>query len=142
MVSTARTDTTARWTKAAERAALDGIRVMQLPTSGVWIAASGTDAATAYVVTETGCECYAGANGDPVCKHRAALRLHLGSLALPAAELRPEVVDVIVLAASTQPTAHRMCPDCLDTGVARISTGWRLSDWIAVPCRCGADIAA
>ena len=33
----------------------------------------------AYIVTADTCECRAGAEGDPVCKHRAALRQRLGS---------------------------------------------------------------
>lgn len=83
MVTTRRpnADTPARWDAALGRSLTEGVRVMQLPTTGVWVATSGTNADTAYVVTETDCECYAGAHGDPVCKHRAALRLRLQVLA-------------------------------------------------------------
>ena len=119
-----------RWTRAVARAAAEGVRVMQLPTSGVWIATSGTDATTAYVVTETACECYAGAHNDPVCKHRAQLRVQLGTLAPVAQE------------ATAPAPAGRVCTDCLDTGMQRISTGFRLSDWVAVPCHCASALAA
>lgn len=131
MVSTvsrtvSRTDSPARWTRAADRAIAEGVRVMQLPTTGVWVATSGTDAATAYVVTETGCECHAGAHGDPCCKHRAALRLHLGLLAAP-------VVPAPVAA---------VCDTCRGSGTFRTYYGDRLNDYVTHACRCGAAVAA
>lgn len=134
----ARASIAARWVTAVTRAATEGVKVFQLPTSGVWIATSGTDATTAYVVTETACECYAGAHGDPVCKHRAQLRVQLGTLAPTA----PAVAEVLVIATPVATPAARMCTDCLDTGTARIATGYGLSDWVAVPCCCAGRIAA
>ncbi len=54
--------------------------VRQLAGCGAWVAASGTDADAAYVVSLRVCECPACAWGDPVCKHRAALAAKLGCL--------------------------------------------------------------
>lgn len=125
-----RPNTAVRWMKAAERAVAEGVRVMQLPTCGVWVASSSSDAATAYVVTTDDCECHAGAHGDPVCKHRAALRLHLGLMTLPEPVAAPVVMPA------------RMCTDCLDTGFARMRVGHGLNDWVAVPCSCPAGRCA
>ncbi len=69
----------ARWQQALERATAQGVQVRQLQC-GVWVAASGTDPNAAYAVTLTDCECRAASEGDPVCKHRAALAYHLGIL--------------------------------------------------------------
>ncbi|MDP9366894.1 MAG: SWIM zinc finger family protein [Chloroflexota bacterium] len=74
------TATPARWQAALRRAFKEGVQVRQLAGSGAWIATSGTDAATAYVVSLGECECPAGEHGDPVCKHRAALAHRLGRL--------------------------------------------------------------
>jgi len=60
----------------------EGVTVRQLATTGVWIATSGTDAGTAYVVTPTDCECRAAQEGDVCCKHRALLRHVRGLLTL------------------------------------------------------------
>ena len=46
------------------------------------IATSTSEPGTAYEVTPWECECHAGQHGDPVCKHRAALRERLGALLL------------------------------------------------------------
>src|SRR5215204_2892748 len=73
-------DTPARWAKALERAIAQGVTVRQLATSGAWIATSGSDVEVAYIVSTDTCECRAGAEGDPCCKHRAALRQRLGLL--------------------------------------------------------------
>lgn len=80
-----RPDTPARWIKAAQRAAAEGVQVRQLQGSGQWIATSGSDAGVAYEVAVTGnvahgCDCLAGLNNDPVCKHRAAWFLMVGAL--------------------------------------------------------------
>lgn len=65
-----------RWAKAVRRALDEGVEVRQILSSGQWIATSGTMAGTAYVLDVTGgiahgCDCLAGLNDDPVCKHRA-----------------------------------------------------------------------
>ena len=138
-VTTARTNIAARWARAAERAANEGVRVMQLPTSGVWIATSGTDATTAYVVTETACECHAGAHGDPVCKHRAALRVQLGQLAPVALAISPEPAPVAIPAAPAAAAPVAACTGCLGTGWARMYRSGRLSDYTEVPCGCTAS---
>ena len=56
----------------------------QLQGTGQWIATSGSDATVAYELRVTGnvahgCDCLAGLNGDPVCKHRAAFYLLIGA---------------------------------------------------------------
>lgn len=75
-----RHDTPERWAAALARAVSEGVTVRQLAGSGAWIATSGTDADVAYVVSITACECRAACEGDPVCKHRGALRHKLGIL--------------------------------------------------------------
>ncbi|MDP9365039.1 MAG: hypothetical protein M3Q10_12575, partial [Chloroflexota bacterium] len=55
----------------------EGVWFSQFAGFDTWVAASGTDAAGAYGLAVTGgvahgCGCPAGANRDPVCKHRAA----------------------------------------------------------------------
>ncbi len=72
--------TPARWQAALRRAVAEGVQVRQLAGSGAWVATSGTDAVTAYVVSLRECECPAGEHGDPICKHRAALAHRLGRL--------------------------------------------------------------
>ncbi len=72
--------TPARWQAALRRAFEEGVQVRQLAGSGAWIATSGTDAVTAYVVSLEQCECPAGEHGDSVCKNRAALEHRLGRL--------------------------------------------------------------
>ncbi len=76
--------TPARWQAALRRALTEGVQVRQLAGCGAWVATSGTDTGTAYALAVTngvahGCDCPAGANGDPVCKHRA-LWWHLAGL--------------------------------------------------------------
>ncbi len=75
----------ARWQKAVARAIAENVQVRQLAGCGAWIATSGSDATTAYEIDVTGevahgCNCLAGINGDPVCKHRAAYYLAIGVL--------------------------------------------------------------
>ncbi len=70
--------TSDRWTAALERARREGVEVRQLAGCGAWIATSGSDTSAAYEVSEYDCACHAGQFGDPVCKHRAALRHRLG----------------------------------------------------------------
>jgi hypothetical protein len=97
-----RVENPARWQSALARAEAEGIRVCQVQGTGQWIATSGTTAGAAYALAVTGnvahgCDCLAGMNGDPVCKHRAAFYLLIGAL------VRPErSVD---------------CPDCNGCGV-------------------------
>ena len=112
MVRRARPATPARWQVALARALAEGVQVRQLAGSGAWLATSGTDAGTAYGLAVTngvahGCDCPAGANGDPVCKHRA-LWWHLAGLldldpqpeppapAAPAPAPRPALWQVLV----------------------------------------------
>jgi hypothetical protein len=68
-----------RWQSALQRARREGISVRQLTASGAWVATSTSDPHVAYEVSVHRCTCPAAALGDdPVCKHRAALRDHLG----------------------------------------------------------------
>lgn len=97
-----------RWQKAAQRAVAEGIQIRQLAGTGQWIANSGSDAAVAYEIEVTGniahgCGCLAGLNDDPVCKHRAAFYLHIGTL-----NSEPE---------PPAPAASSDCPDCRGSGV-------------------------
>ena len=74
-----RPNTVVRWNAALSRARLEGVSVRQLTASGSWIATSATDPHAAYEVSIHRCTCKAAEFGfDPVCKHRAALRAHLG----------------------------------------------------------------
>ena len=74
-----RPNSTPRWESALNRARREGIAVRQLTASGAWIATSATDPHVAYEVSVHRCTCPAAQLGDdPVCKHRAALRQHLG----------------------------------------------------------------
>jgi len=79
IVPISRPNTVARWQAALERARREGISVRQLTASGAWIASSASDPHIAYEVSVHRCTCKAAEFGDdPVCKHRAALRIHLG----------------------------------------------------------------
>src|SRR4051794_16999561 len=82
-----RVENPVRWMKAAERATEEGIRVCQMQGSGQWVATSGSQSGVAYEVMVTGnvahwCDCLAGMNGDPCCKHQAAFNLLIGALDL------------------------------------------------------------
>jgi len=88
-------DTPERWQAALRRASAQGVQIRQIQC-GAWVATSGTDTEAAYLVTSHGCECAAGVALDPVCKHRAALREMLGTLAreepvAPAVEVEAEM---------------------------------------------------
>jgi len=102
-------ENSARWWKAAERAEQEGVRVCQLQGTGQLIATSGSQCGTAYEVAVTGniahgCDCLAGLNGDPVCKHRAAFYLLIGALIMPGSE-------------APAPAAGVECSDCYGCGV-------------------------
>ena len=79
-------DTPERWQTTLTRAHAQGVTCRQIQC-GAWVATSGTDSDSAYLVTSHGCECAAGVALDPVCKHRAALREMLGTLAREAPEV-------------------------------------------------------
>ncbi len=105
-----RVENPVRWTKAAERALAEGIQVRQLQGSGQWVATSGSQSGVAYEVLVTGnvahgCECLAGMNSDPVCKHRAAFYLLIGAL-----DLTPEPEP-------PAPVLTLDCPECRGCGV-------------------------
>lgn len=80
-----RTASPERWVKAADRARSESIRVVQVASTGQWIATSGTDAHGAYELAVysgkvRSCTCPAAQHGDPVCKHVAAYHLAAGTL--------------------------------------------------------------
>jgi hypothetical protein len=105
-----RVENPARWMKAAERAEHEGVRVYQLQGSGQWVATSGSQQGVAYELLVTGnvahgCDCLAGLNSDPVCKHRAAFYLLIGAL-----DLTPEPPPAA-------PTLTLDCPECYGCGV-------------------------
>ena len=126
-------DAPERWQQALNRAIAQGVTVRQLAGSGAWIATSGTDSEAAYIVTRDTCECHAGEAGDPVCKHRAALRRRLGLLAIPA----------VVIEFETVAPATPICRDCAGSGMVRYHQGGGLSNWIEVRCRrCSLVLAA
>jgi len=60
-----RIGTVERWAKAAERAADAGVQVRRVSGVG-FVASSGSDPETGYVLTLTECQCAAAVNGDPV----------------------------------------------------------------------------
>jgi hypothetical protein len=106
----ARVETRQRWLKAAERAVEAGIQVRQLQGTGQWIATSGTDPNAAYELQVTGaiahgCDCLAGLNNDPICRHRAAFYLLVGAID-PTPEPDPPA-----------PAGLRDCPACRGCGV-------------------------
>jgi hypothetical protein len=122
MQTRTRTSSPARWRKAAERAAAEGVQVRQLAGSGQWIASSGSDNTVAYEVEVTGnvahgCGCLAGLNNDPVCKHRAAFYLLIGAL---DPEPEPPASAAPVICFRCRGTAVG-CPVCQGAGVASLS---------------------
>lgn len=71
----ARMATADRWLKAAARASAENVRVLELEDgTGVVMRAANNDVIH-YRTDGVYCECDAGINGDPVCKHRAAFLL-------------------------------------------------------------------
>jgi len=121
-----RIENPARWTAAAERAVTEGIQVRQLQGSGQWVATSGSSSGVAYEVAVTGnvahgCDCLAGLNSDPVCKHRAAFYLLIGAL-----DLTPEP-DPPALGAAGE------CPECHGCGVI-YSRDLERAGWLYPPC--------
>lgn len=105
-----RAENPVRWIKAGERAMAEGIRVCQLQGSGQWVATSGSQSSIAYEVQVTGnvahgCDCLAGLNGDPCCKHRAAFYLLIGALDLTPEPAGPALGALID------------CPQCRGCGV-------------------------
>ncbi len=117
-----RVENPARWIKAAERAIAEGVQVRQLQGSGQWIATSGTrwQSPTKPTVTGNvvhGCDCLAGLNDDPVCKHRAAFYLLIGALD-PEPEPQASAAPAICFRCRG---AEAGCPVCQGAGVAALS---------------------
>ena len=120
-----RTNSAARWMKAAERAVAEGVQIRQLAGSGQWIASSGSDASVAYEVDVTGnvahgCGCLAGLNDDPVCKHRAAFYLLIGALDLTP-EPDPPALGVAPVICFRCRGGSVGCPVCQGAGIATLS---------------------
>lgn len=126
-----------RW-QAALRRAIDGdVRVVQLSSTGQWIATSASDPTSAYELevvngSAVGCSCPAAQFGnDPVCLHRAAYWHLVGILDLDdagasAPESAAEAVTVVTLSE---------CVTCHGTGQIEMRTGDRLSDYWVSQCR-------
>ncbi|HEV2108520.1 MAG TPA: hypothetical protein VGR16_09690, partial [Thermomicrobiales bacterium] len=79
--------TPAKWTELFSKAVRETVNVRQLG-SGAWIATSGTDRRSAYVVSLDECEC-PGHEYHGYCKHRAMLAWTLGVLTIGAPEPEP-----------------------------------------------------
>ena len=109
MQRTRRHATPQRWQQALKRAFAEGVQVRQLAGSGAWVAASGSDATAAYLVTGTECECQAAEFGDPVCKHRAAYWNAQGVLDLDPEPPTPAAPAVVVKAVVVQPATCDLC---------------------------------
>ena len=115
-----RVENPVRWMKAAERAVSEDIRVCQMQGSGQWVATSGSQSGVAYEVLVTGnvahgCDCLAGMNGDPCCKHRAAFYLLIGALDLTP-EPDPGTPGTAPLSVAA-PVLTLDCPECRGCGV-------------------------
>lgn len=63
--------TATRWDAALARAIARGIALRYEAMTGMAVVESATDATLCYVTDGRTCTCQAGANGDPVCLHRA-----------------------------------------------------------------------
>lgn len=82
-----------RWAQAAQRANAERIQVRPSRVPGRWLTVyrDAERGRVEHVVTDLrdgqgslGCDCHAARQGDPVCKHRAAVMVHLGVLPAPA----------------------------------------------------------
>lgn len=71
-----------RWRRALARAA--GLALYQCSETGAWYCTSGSEPGVVHPVSVEACGCPAGVAGDRVCRHRAALRAHLGLMVPPA----------------------------------------------------------
>lgn len=63
--------TSTRWDAALSRAVAHGIALRYEASTGMAIVESASDVKLAYVTDGRICTCQAGANGDPICLHRA-----------------------------------------------------------------------
>jgi hypothetical protein len=120
-----RVENPARWMKAAERAISEGVQARQLHGTGQWVASSGTNTTVAYELLVTGnvahgCDCLAGLNNDPVCKHRAAFYLLIGALDLPPEPEPPAPAAPAVVCFRCRGLSVD-CPVCQRTGRAPLS---------------------
>lgn len=77
-----RAESPERWAKALQRAIEHGVEVFVSAVDGQRFATSATQLDTLYPVDAYSCACPAALAGDPVCQHRAALRIVLGWIAL------------------------------------------------------------
>jgi hypothetical protein len=97
-------DTADRWQAALDRSIEDGV-ILYEGTDGHLYASSATSGGVLYRLYVVGniafgCDCQAGQNMDPVCKHRAGFYREVGALS--------HHVDQVVNAA---------CPDCHGGGI-------------------------
>src|SRR3954449_4087875 len=102
-----RVESPERWDKALQRA-MDAnlIYIELIAGDGAWAVSSQRDCERGYIATTVTCTCEAGRSGDPVCAHRALVRVLVGAYPLPA-DAEPAPVDV-------NATVIRLarCPSC------------------------------
>ena len=160
---TNRANTTARWAAARTRAVERGTRIFQNSESGQFYA-SGSDGTTIYKVGWYDCDCRAAAEGDPICAHRAAFRMHCEEEDRQVAALLPVqqreqaattmtvddegfpiLTDAQVEAMLAQPTIRYsyerpadepVCRTCDGEGVFRTYYGDHLNDYVVHTCHC------
>ncbi len=120
-----------RWQAALKRALAEGVQVRQLAGSGAWVATSGSDPASAYLVTGDSCECQAAEHGDPICKHRASFWHAQGALHLDSELDAAPVVTAVVV----EP-APAICPACGGRGIDPACRGHRVAPGYYVHCAC------
>ena len=105
-----RVESPERWQRALQRA-MDAnlIYIELIGGDGAWAVSSQRDCELGYVATTGTCTCEAGRSGDPVCCHRALVRVLVGMLPLdpePTSALIPPALSDVV-----------DCPDCHGCGV-------------------------
>lgn len=85
-----RTESPERWAKALSRAIAANLAYIELVGGdGAWAVSSQRDSERGYVATTHTCTCEAGRSGDPVCCHRALVRVLTG-YGEPALEPAPQ----------------------------------------------------
>src|SRR4051794_36672949 len=82
-----RVDSPERWEKALQRAMDANLAYMELIAGdGAWAVSSQRDTERGYIATTQTCTCEPGRSGDPICAHRALVRVLVGMFPLPELE--------------------------------------------------------
>jgi hypothetical protein len=80
-----RVDSPERWQKALSRALLANLSYIELiGGDGAFAVSSTGDEEAGYIATVGSCTCPAGRGGDPVCCHRALVRVLTGVMPVDA----------------------------------------------------------